>query len=535
MPKLLTRLLLLTLSAFSFTVFSDFNENPQQDHVSPKISSDFTYLCISTWEDYGRGDAGRCISLISDFISSDPSLTHENDNGTSKYHSYKLVPNGPEFNVFATRESGGCSLRNGIRSCYPATTSVKVGRARNPLASTSETCPPDGFPKYTVGPNPINPDDPDSPKACFPRFKPCPLGFYAHAVTPSNGIEQCVPVNCPSKGSSVNNIKNFQNVLPVSGAGTFCDGLCSYSVEQGAISYQGQKFASGISNGAVCGQSPTDKNKFTPLQDDDSCEEHTLTNGATFQDCSDGVDDPVDEQPDPSPPVEDALVDEDIVVDPFTGVDCKVVDDKLSCVGENITDAITEQTKKQAKLDAEKHNKLVNQQKDISDYVENQANKRFEKQTDIGLMTIQSIDNVARTIGILGQGAGGDGTGNQAILDALGGIGDGLGETDTETDTIPSDGIESFYEAEYPNGFADVWSKNKALLYSSAPFEFVNQFSNIPTTGGTAPDMEFCFNLGENMNYGCDSITLDSRIFGFLYSIMMISAAFACRQIIFGG
>jgi hypothetical protein len=525
MPKLLTRLLLLTLSAFSFTVFSDFNENPVASHVAPETKSMPTFYYGTTQypetKDHcpfhiaGGPTGGSCnLSFTSKFIKDDFDGTSSQTNVTCEVtckSNTSGIPGDDRTNT----------------TTYKTLLTVKF--------VTSSFCPPVAHPKYVQGPFPVDPLNADSTKVCFPRFKPCPLGYFAHAVTPSSGVEQCVPVSCPSKGSSVNNIKNFQNVLPVSGAGTFCDGLCSYSVEQGAISYQGQKFASGISNGAVCGQSPTDKNKFTSLEDDDSCQEHTLTSGAIFQDCSDGVDEPVDEQPDPTPTVEDALVDEDVVVDPFTGIDCKVVEDKMSCVGENITDAITEQTKKQAKLDAEKHNKLVNQQKEISDYVENQANKRFEKQTDIGLMTIQSIDNVARTIGLLGQGAGGDGTGNQAILDALGGIGDGLGDTDTETDAIPSDGIESFYESEYPNGFADVWSKNKALLYSSAPFEFVNQFSNIPTTGGTAPDMEFCFNLGENMNYGCDSITLDSRIFGFLYSIMMISAAFACRQIIFGG
>jgi hypothetical protein len=521
MPKLLTRLLLLTLSAFSISVSADFNENPNPEYLPPKVDGVTTYACTNSSNNtQQRLTLDACTAYHNSLVPP--------DSESKRYTDCNYSGSGTSFTFT-------CQMTGRTSSGWIPIGRATMGRRDSPQNSDSLSCPPESNPKYTDGPRPIDPSNPNSPEMCFPKFKPCPLGFMAHAVTPLGGVEQCVPISCPSKGTVRSNIKNFDNVLPVNGEGTYCDGSCSYSVTQGAISYQGQKFATGTSNGAICGQGPGDKNKFTPLDDEDSCVEHTLSSGAIFQNCSEGIDDPVDEQPDPTPPIEDSLVDEDVVVDPFTGIDCTTVDDKMTCVGKNITDAITEQTKKQAKLDAEKHNKLAKQQKEITDYVESQAVKREQRRASDAAATIESIDNVARTVSsVLGDGSGGNGQGNQAIIDALAGIGEGLGETDTETDSTPTEGIESFYEPEYPNGFADVWNNNQALFNTTSMSQYLDSWKT-GVGAGVAPDINFCFNMGGLGDFGCVSPTIDPRVFPFLRIIILVSTAFLCRALVFGG
>lgn len=401
---------------------------------------------------------------------------------------------------------------------------------------TSKICPPDDFPEYRVGPVPESPENPTH-EVCKMNFTPCPLGFYANSVADSSGgPEKCVPINCPSKGTAVTNIKNLTNVIPNGAAGTYCDGLCNYSIEAGGIAYQGQQFASGVSMGSQCGQSPVKGQKFTPLDKEKNCTEYDLQGAdATFLECNEGtIDEPVPDTDNPAPDVENAKVDENPVIDPFTGVECTTVDDKMSCVGKNITDALTKQTKDDAKLAAERHNKLVEQQKDITAYVEEQQRKREDARKNDAVTMVEAIQEVNRTLQTSGGSTGGGTTGgtDEGVKGAIESLGEGINGTDVETDSTPSDGIASFYEPEYPNGFQDVWSKNKSLFDNSEMNQYLDSWKL--SASGNPPIMNACFNMGF-IDFGCNEFTIDPRIFPFLRIIMLVSAAFLCRALIFGG
>lgn len=279
--------------------------------------------------------------------------------------------------------------------------------------ASSKICPPESSPTYKIGPVPESETNPTH-MVCKPQFKPCPLGFYRNAVSSSSGgAEQCVPIQCPAKGTATRDIKNLKDVIPNGVAGTYCDGLCNYSIDVGGIGYQGQQFASGVSLGSQCGQSPVDGQKFTPNGDEKNCVEHTLSNGSLFLECQGGTDEPDPDTDNPIPDSSTSEVPEDPVIDPFTGVECTTVDDKMSCVGGNITDAITKQTKDQAKLDAERHNKLVKQQQEITAYVEKQQDKRETARKNDSVIMIEAIQEITRTLQTNG-GTGGNGGGTGA-------------------------------------------------------------------------------------------------------------------------
>ena len=93
---------------------------------------------------------------------------------------------------------------------------------------------------------------------------------------------------------------------------------------------------------------------------------------------------------------------------------------------------------------------------------------------------------------------------------------------------------ESFYESVYEEGFQGVWDERSDQLRNSEAAQFIQQFKF--TASGSAPSGRICFNLGSIMNYGCHDIPLpDGAILGFIKMVILISAAFLCRRIIFGG
>lgn len=391
-------------------------------------------------------------------------------------------------------------------------------------------CPPDIDPTYYRGPLPESAENPEH-EVCFPKFPICPLGYHKYSVEPYG----CVPIQCPDKGQGVSDITTHGK-LPFGQAGTFCDGTCSYSVSAGSSSYDGAQWASGVSNGAVCGQGKfVDNANFTPEADEGDCTTHELSNGLSFEDCSavsipdEGGEEPVD----PGTDSTDNQVDETEVDSPFAGMDCGTVNDKEVCVGKNIVDAIQDQNNKLKKDAAERHNKLVDQQKEISDYVESKNKERELARTDDARQVINGLKEVKEAIVAGGTGAGGGGSSNTGVISAIDGLGKDIGETDVETDGIPSDGIESFYESEYPNGFEDVWNKNKMAFDSSAPVTYIKQWE--VSVGGNAPDMTMCFDLGSMANFGCKTFEIDPRVFPFLRIIILISTAFLCRALVMGG
>ena len=514
--------LILLFAAFSFfssTISAALNETPVAPWVEPKSDSTQTWSCTKSSDNTQvRTTAEACAAIHNGLV---PAPTE-----SKTYTDCKYVQSGSSYRF-------SCQMNGRTSSGWTNLGRVEFGKRDSPDSSQTKTCPPDGSPKYKIGPVQESPQNPTH-LVCKMQFTPCPLGFYSHAVsTSSGGTESCVPINCPAKGTQMSGtIKNLAGVIPLGGSGTYCDGLCNFSIENGS----NLNFVSGVSLGSQCGQSPTEGQKFTPTDKESKCTEYQLTGAdATFLDCQEGtIDEPIPDTSNPLPDVENSKVDETPPIDPFTGVECTTVDDKMSCIGKNITDALTKQTKDDAKLAAQRHNKLVEQQKDITAYVEEQQRKREDSRKNDAVTMIEAIQEVNRTIQTSGGSTGGGTTGGTdlGVKSAIETLGDGLNNTAVPTDSTPSEGIASFYEPEYPNGFQDVWSKNKSLFDNSEMNQYLDSWKL--TAAGNAPPMNICFDMGF-ADYGCKDFQIDPRVFPFLRIIILVLTAFFCRSLIFGG
>lgn len=106
-----------------------------------------------------------------------------------------------------------------------------------------------------------------------------------------------------------------------------------------------------------------------------------------------------------------------------------------------------------------------------------------------------------------------------------------ISETEV-SNTFNPENSASFYESEYEEGFGGVWDEKSSQLQNTGVFKFLAQFKF--NGGGSQPDMQICFNSTANL--GCEVIPFDwTRILPFLKACILITAAFACRRIIFGG
>lgn len=520
MFKLLTGSLMLALSAFSFFSYAVVVDPAPWVEPEPVTVAYFWCAAGSNSEQlpveqfsicHGRA-LSSVESVASGHVVTDSSCSFNGDTTIFECSvSYEMLDN-----------KGDIAIATQIRKKW------KWFDAHN--SKNDKICPPSYAPDYTRGPMPESSENP-SHQVCFPKHPICPLGYHKYSIEPYG----CVPIQCPEKGQGVDDITTHGK-LPFGQSGTFCDGTCSYSVDAGSSSYDGAQWASGVSNGAVCGNGKfVDNANFTPEDKEGDCTTHTLSNGLTFQDCSavstpdEGGEDSVD----PGTDSTDNQVDESEVDSPFEGMDCGTVNDKEVCVGKNIVDAIQDQNDKLKKDAAERHNKLVDQQKEISDYVESKNKHRELARADDAKQMINGLKAVQEAIVAGGTGAGGGGSSNAGVISAIDGLGKDIGETDVETDGTPSDGIESFYEPEYPNGFEDVWNKNKMAFDSSAPVTYIKQWE--VSVGGSAPDMNMCFDLGPMANFGCKTFEIDPRVFPFLRIIILISTAFLCRALVMGG
>ncbi|WP_299791968.1 hypothetical protein [uncultured Shewanella sp.] len=517
MFKLLTGSLMLALSAFSFFSHA-FDENPSEWRA-PKVDRDDGY-------EFAQHVVKNPVDICG--IYEDEMLEPFGYCTDTK----RMFPG-------TTTDYGGITFRqNCMLECnytdelgyHPGTFKLRHFDLKK-VGTDTRSCPPDGYPDYVRG---VDEDGDGKIDKCYPKFEMCPKGYFKFAVEPYG----CVPIDCPAKGQAVNNITTHGKV-PFGRSGTFCDGTCSYSVNEGSTSYEGAQWASGVSNGAVCGDGKTKEGaNFTDKDKEGDCTTHALSNGLTYQDCSNvsepdegdnnnnggGTDEGFDS--------EENKVDETATDPDFEGMDCGTVNDKEVCFNKNITDAINDQTKKQKADAAEQHNKLVEQQEKIANYVEQNNQSRELRRADDARQMINGLDDIRQAIVSGGNGAGGGGS-SDGVISAIDGLGESLGETDIETDSEPSAGIESFYEAEYPNGFQDVWNKNKALFDASAPVAYIKQWEVSVT--GTAPDWNMCFDLGAVGNFGCKAFELDPRVFPFLRIIILISTAFLCRRLVLGG
>lgn len=106
-------------------------------------------------------------------------------------------------------------------------------------------------------------------------------------------------------------------------------------------------------------------------------------------------------------------------------------------------------------------------------------------------------------------------------------------ESETELRQKPKEDLTSFWESEYEEGLEGIWDEKQGELESTAFIGFLDQFQ--PSFGGGSVNYSFCFNLGAMGNFGCQEMPIDSRIFPAIKIFILITAAFLCRRIIFGG
>lgn len=397
----MTRLLLIgLLTVLSFSVFADFNENPLPPYVPPESKPVIKYdFFVSK---YSLGGLFVDIQTGLDFVKSN----------YSRGAGYTLESCEIAFDTRVKCSYKFCNVQGGCTSGSDLIGTI-TQRSIN-----SETCPPDSYPDYILGPNPIDPLNPSGPKACFPKFKPCPLGFFKNEVTLSSGESKCVPISCPDKGTRVNNVFNKNGAIGVGSAGTYCDGKCSYTIQPTDAPYNGSSFVFGTSNGAVCGQGQDKDIKFTPTDKEGTCTTSQLSTGANFQTCTEG-DGTAPEEDNAEGELDDKA--QDASVDPLTkpskyqGADCSITADQLYCIGTEIIEALDHQTAETKKQQDEKHNKLVELQKDISEYVENQQRDRATKQssqsqteTNLILGGLSEITTAVKASSGNGGGTGGD-------------------------------------------------------------------------------------------------------------------------------
>ncbi|UJX27714.1 hypothetical protein L3Q70_17415 (plasmid) [Pseudoalteromonas sp. CF6-2] len=102
------------------------------------------------------------------------------------------------------------------------------------------------------------------------------------------------------------------------------------------------------------------------------------------------------------------------------------------------------------------------------------------------------------------------------------------------SDSFNPENSASFYESSYEEGFTGVWQEKSAEFKQTEAYQFLQQFKF--NGGGSAPDTRICFNLGSNMDFGCAELPVpDAGLLAILKVFILISAAFLCRRIIFGG
>ncbi|POB81720.1 hypothetical protein, partial [Vibrio vulnificus] len=74
----------------------------------------------------------------------------------------------------------------------------------------------------------------------------------------------------------------------------------------------------------------------------------------------------------------------------------------------------------------------------------------------------------------------------------------------------------------------------KTALQQTRFVDWLNSFKLQLGGDAAVPDWSMCFDLGI-ADFGCHDFTLDSRIWGAIRIFILITAAFLCRRLVFGG
>lgn len=93
--------------------------------------------------------------------------------------------------------------------------------------------------------------------------------------------------------------------------------------------------------------------------------------------------------------------------------------------------------------------------------------------------------------------------------------------------------IEPFYDQKYPDGLEGVWNSAKADFENSEFVSFMESF--VPSFSGTCPSWSMNFAIGALANFGTIPFQSLCYVFDFIKVIILVTAVFTCRAIVFGG
>lgn len=97
--------------------------------------------------------------------------------------------------------------------------------------------------------------------------------------------------------------------------------------------------------------------------------------------------------------------------------------------------------------------------------------------------------------------------------------------------TLPE--IEPFYDQQYEDGLEGVWNDKRAEFQDSAFMSFLSSF--IPSFSGSCPAFGLGFNIASWASYGYQQFGSICYVLDFVKVVVLVSAAFLCRAVIFGG
>jgi hypothetical protein len=93
--------------------------------------------------------------------------------------------------------------------------------------------------------------------------------------------------------------------------------------------------------------------------------------------------------------------------------------------------------------------------------------------------------------------------------------------------------VPSFYEQKYPKGLQSVWDDNKARFDNSAFISFMKSF--VPSFSGSCPTWGLAMNILPQASYGYFNFASICYVFDFVKVVIIATAVFTARKIMFGG
>lgn len=93
--------------------------------------------------------------------------------------------------------------------------------------------------------------------------------------------------------------------------------------------------------------------------------------------------------------------------------------------------------------------------------------------------------------------------------------------------------VPSFYEQKYPDGLKSVWDDNKSRFDNSAFISFMKSF--VPSFSGSCPTWGLPMNIMAQASYGYVTFANICYVFDFVKIVIIATAVFTARKIMFGG